>query len=102
MSHVDELLRFAFKSKANVPKGLEEFVRAVTRLGFKEDPDYDGLKMILIRALISSGYNNDGLISWGESTVTKATKKGTEVFKSYPILYFFIISQVIKDRQLVQ
>ncbi len=84
MSHIDELLRYAFKSKSLVPKGLEEFVRCVSRLGFKEDPDYGALKLILTRALVSSGYTNDGLISWGESTVTKSPKKG--ILK----LYFLI------------
>ena len=76
MSHIDELLRHAFRSKSLVPKGLEEFVRSIARLGFKEDPDYGALKLILTRAMVSSGYTNDGLITWGETTVDKTPKKG--------------------------
>ncbi|CAG2105190.1 unnamed protein product [Medioppia subpectinata] len=76
MSHIDELLRYAFHSKSLVPKGLEEFVKSISRLGFKEDPDYGALKLILTRAIVSSGSTNDGLITWGERDVTKCVKKG--------------------------
>ncbi|CAG2163057.1 unnamed protein product [Oppiella nova] len=80
MSHMDELLKHAFHSKSLVPKGLEEFVRSISRLGFKEDPDYSALKLILTRAIVSSGSTNDGLITWGEKTVTKTktVKKGSK------------------------
>jgi len=81
MSHIDELLKHAFTSKSLVPKGLEEFVRSIARLGFKEDPDYAHLKLILTRAIVNSGFSNDGLITWG-SDHKKPIKKGI-CFKSH-------------------
>ncbi|XP_054161071.1 probable serine/threonine-protein kinase DDB_G0292354 [Oppia nitens] len=78
MSHIDKLLIYAFKTKSSIPKGLDEFVRSIGRLGFKEDPDYGALKLILIRAIVSSGYTNDGLITWGNKSENKTNRKGAK------------------------
>jgi len=90
MSHIDELLKYAFGSKSLVPKGLEEFVRSIARLGFKEDPDYAHLKLILTRAIVNSGFSNDGLITWGISN-SKPVQKGIyHYFENYYAILSYV------------
>lgn len=73
MNHknIDKLLIYAFGSKSQVPRGLEEFVKSISRLGFKEEPNYEQLKLVLTKAIVNSGYTNDGLIQWGKQTVNR-------------------------------
>lgn len=68
MAHIEKLMRYAFG--ANPPRGLVQFVKHISKIGFKQKPDYEMLKNLLVSAIDESGFVNDGFISW------KISKKG--------------------------
>lgn len=80
MSHIDQLIRYAFGDPVRnpPPRGLVQFVRHISKIGFKQKPDYEMLKNLLTSAMLESGYANDGLISW------RTSKKGKRKANAKP------------------